>query len=88
MGGYAWTYRTIFGYEYSYINFCPVFYRLQSLGDKVKAVGDNKEKGDGTWAGLAPWQKNMGLFFLHEMMHLNITSGDEPHSKLHTFRSD
>lgn len=80
VGGYAWSYTGWFGYQYYYINLCPVFFRLDSLDQKLQEIQDRLKGGDESWARQADWQKNMGQFFLHEVMHLDGTSKGRPHS--------
>ena len=80
VGGYAWTKKGWFG-SYSYINLCETFFTLSSLRSKIREVDYNKEYKDGSYARQAAWQLNMAEAFLHEMMHLNITSVGQPYSK-------
>lgn len=79
VGGYAWTYRSWFG-KYTAINLCEPFLKLDTLDEKLLNIDDGISRGDFRGVYEAVWQKNMGQFFLHEMMHLNQTSGDSPHS--------
>lgn len=79
VGGYAWTYSSWFG-AYTSINLCPPFFTLDTLQDKLSDIDRYIERGDFRGVREAAWQKNMAQYFLHEMMHLNQTSGDSPHS--------
>jgi hypothetical protein len=77
---YAWTYRGWLG-DYHYIALCDIFFSLPDLEEKTEIIEDQLQRGDSKYAREAVWQKNMGQFFLHEMMHLH--SVGDPHSKLY-----
>ena len=81
VGGYAWSYTGWFGYEYYYITLCPIFFGLDDLNDRFADVENDISNGRTNTASDMAWLKSTGQFFLHEMMHLNLVSGKEPHSK-------
>lgn len=79
VGGYAWTYKGWF-FGYHYITFCPLFFTLPSLNEKIDEIEDDLTKGRTDRARDMEWLKSTGQFFLHEMMHTRIADGgEEPH---------
>lgn len=80
VAGYAWTHKGLF-WTYTKINLCEPFLKLDTLEDKTNEIEEARNRGDFRYLKEADWQKNMGQFFLHEMMHLSQTSGDSPHIK-------
>ncbi|KAM0342062.1 hypothetical protein ACHAPU_009790 [Fusarium lateritium] len=69
VAAYAWTYHGWLG-SYHYIALCEIFFTLPDLEEKTELIEDQLQRGDAKYAQEAVWQKNMGQFFLHEMMHL------------------
>jgi hypothetical protein len=76
VGGYAWTKRWVF--DYYYITLCPVFFQLDTLASKFEAVQQDIASGSTKMASDMVWLRTTGQFFLHEMMHTRLASGDEP----------
>ena len=71
VGGYGWTYTGWFGYKYHYIALCDPFFNLDTLKDRVSLVERALREEQPEWAQQSVYQKNQGLYFLHEMMHLD-----------------
>jgi hypothetical protein len=84
VGGYAWTSKGWFGSRYQHISLCPIFFSLETLEEKIASVEDGIQRGDLKYAREALWQKNIGQFFLHEMMHLKAVG--QPDSTCTPFR--
>lgn len=76
VGGYAWTYKGWTGHYY-YITLCPVYFGIDTFQNKTKEIQERIPAGDTRFGNEAEWQKHRGLFFLHEMMHLD--SVGDPH---------
>jgi hypothetical protein len=78
VGGYAWTYSG-WVYYYHYITLCPAFFSLDTLDKKLNDVEQELGSGSKRMATDMTWLRSTGQFFLHEMMHTRIASGNEPH---------
>ncbi|KAH0350013.1 hypothetical protein KCU81_g2830, partial [Aureobasidium melanogenum] len=78
IGGYAWSVNGWFGW-YNYIAFCPPFFTLDDLGEKLNLVEQGLASGNTKYARDMNWLGTTGSYFLHEMMHTRIaTGGIEP----------
>ncbi|KAF4497527.1 Metalloproteases (zincins), catalytic [Fusarium agapanthi] len=78
VGGYGWTYRGWMG-QYHNIALCKSFFTVPDLEEKTEFIEEQIQNGNTKYAQEAIWQKNMGQYFLHEMMHLD--SVGKPHVK-------
>jgi hypothetical protein len=79
VGGYAWTYNGWFGY-YHYITFCPPFFSLDNLDQKITEIESDLSSGKTDKASDMRYLRTTGQYFLHEMMHTRIADGGkEPH---------
>ncbi|KAL9098006.1 MAG: hypothetical protein Q9163_006243 [Psora crenata] len=58
---------------------CPSFFTLDTLDKKLNDVEQELGSGSKRIATDMTWLRSTGQFFLHEMMHTRIASGDEPH---------
>ncbi|KAF9775222.1 hypothetical protein IL306_006696 [Fusarium sp. DS 682] len=76
VAGYGWTYRGWLG-DYHNVALCDRFFGLPDLEEKTEFIEQQLQEGNTKYAEGAVWQKNMGQFFLHEMMHLD--SVGKPH---------
>jgi hypothetical protein len=79
VGGYAWTYNGWFGY-YHYITFCPPFFSLDNIDQKITEIESELSGGKTEKASDMRYLRTTGQYFLHEMMHTRIADGGkEPH---------
>ncbi|KAI9830702.1 MAG: hypothetical protein M1826_004531 [Phylliscum demangeonii] len=71
VGAYAWTVHGWFWDEH-HITLCPPFFDLDSLDQKIDELEKDLAAGNTKSSSDARYQKTMGQFFLHEMMHLDL----------------
>lgn len=78
IGGYAWTVEGWLAW-YHYIAFCPPFFTLDNLDEKLNFIEQELSSGNTKYASQLDWLSTTGSYFLHEMMHTRIaTGGIEP----------
>ncbi|KAF2793033.1 hypothetical protein K505DRAFT_350230 [Melanomma pulvis-pyrius CBS 109.77] len=75
VGGYVWTYKGWF--RYPDIVMCEPFFSSDTLMYKIDQIEEELANGKLEKAQQAIGQKNVGMIFLHEMMHLD--SVGQPH---------
>ncbi|KAH0172234.1 hypothetical protein KCU67_g1814, partial [Aureobasidium melanogenum] len=75
IGGYAWTYKGWLAW-YHYIAFCPPFFTLDNLSEKFRSIEQELASGNTKYARQMNWLKTTGQYFLHEIMHTRIATGD------------
>lgn len=76
---YARTYNGWFGY-YHYITFCPSFFLLDNMDQKIAEIGSELSGGKTEKASDMRYLRTTGQYFFHEMMHTRIADGGkEPH---------
>ena len=79
IGGYTETVNGWFGY-YHYITFCPPFFTIDTLSDKINDIEQDLAGGNTNTASDMTWLRTTGQYFLHELMHTRVADGGvEPH---------
>ncbi|KAM0715712.1 hypothetical protein Q7P37_009212 [Cladosporium fusiforme] len=78
IGGYAWSRDWLF-WTYGYINMCDPYYTLDDIPAKIDYLNYLRAQGEVKKLQDMRYYQTLGQYIAHEMMHLNSTSGSEPH---------